>query len=68
MNEECTSIAMRRYGVEGWFEREMHLNSIFGLWFQRELEKIVENEQRRMHEIVIDLDKVRERRRGSTGA
>ncbi|WP_155798763.1 DUF6968 family protein [Sorangium cellulosum] len=43
------------------------IESTVGLWFQRELEKIVEKEQRRMHEIVIELGKVRERRRGSTG-
>ncbi|XXY18801.1 hypothetical protein WME88_04005 [Sorangium sp. So ce216] len=57
MNEEPGDLGLSRT-----------IDSNVGLWFQRELEQLVENEQRRMNEIVIELGKVRERRRGSTGA
>ncbi|WP_437992364.1 DUF6968 family protein [Sorangium sp. So ce145] len=44
------------------------IESTLGVWFQRELEQMVESEQRRMHEIVLKLGEARERRRKSTGA
>ncbi|WP_438041624.1 hypothetical protein [Sorangium sp. So ce128] len=44
------------------------IESTLGVWFQREIEQMVESEQRRMHEIVLQLGKMRERRRKSTGA